>query len=167
MTKATYTIRKKQQKKKKTWQHKHTTKKNFTTIAERLWTVSWSSDSHPKGVVKPVNGIPTFPLATKTYQKDAHLKFVNNNPYRERGPTVNPSGEVIKGHNMLFKEIIIIFFWPAPKAKSLPFILNGPSLMENWCQVTYFLSSLGHYLFSTYSKSEYLFLKSCILDGIW
>ena len=41
--------------------------KNFgyTTITDQLRTVSWGKDSHPTGVVKPVNGIPTFPLTTK------------------------------------------------------------------------------------------------------
>ena len=41
--------------------------KNFyyTTIADRLRTVSWGNDSHPTGVVQPVYGIPTFPLTTK------------------------------------------------------------------------------------------------------
>ena len=41
--------------------------KNFdcTTIADRLRTVSWGNDSHPAGVVKPVYGIPTFPLTAK------------------------------------------------------------------------------------------------------
>ena len=33
-----------------------------TTIADRLRTVGWSNDSYPTGVVKPVYGIPTFPL---------------------------------------------------------------------------------------------------------
>ena len=36
----------------------------YTTIADRLRTVSWGNDSHPTGVVKPVNGIPTLPLTT-------------------------------------------------------------------------------------------------------
>ena len=42
--------------------------KNFdcTTIADRLRTVSWGNDSHPTGVVKPVYGIPIFPLTEKT-----------------------------------------------------------------------------------------------------
>ena len=35
---------------------------DYTTIADRLRTVSWGNDSHPTGVVKPVYGIPTFPL---------------------------------------------------------------------------------------------------------
>ena len=41
---------------------------DYTTIAHRLRKVSWSKDSHPTGVVKPVYGIPiaTFPLTTKT-----------------------------------------------------------------------------------------------------
>ena len=34
---------------------------DYTTIADRLWTVNWGNDSHPTGVVKPVYGIPTFP----------------------------------------------------------------------------------------------------------
>ena len=37
----------------------------YTTIAESLRTVSWGSDSHPTGVVKPVYWIPTFPLTAK------------------------------------------------------------------------------------------------------
>ena len=43
------------------------TNKNFdyTTIADRLRTVSWGNNSNPTGVVKPVYGIPTFPLTTK------------------------------------------------------------------------------------------------------
>ena len=44
-----------------TWQHKNATKTfDFTTIADRLWTVSWSNYSHPTGVVKPVYGTQTF-----------------------------------------------------------------------------------------------------------
>ena len=35
---------------------------NYTTIADRLRTVSWVNDSHPTGVVKPVNERSTFPL---------------------------------------------------------------------------------------------------------
>ena len=51
---------------KATRQHKHATKNfDYTTIADRLRTVSWSNNSHPTGVVKPVNGIPTFPLTAK------------------------------------------------------------------------------------------------------
>ena len=34
----------------------------YSTIADRLRTVSWGNDSHPTGVVKPVNGIQTLPL---------------------------------------------------------------------------------------------------------
>ena len=36
-----------------------------TTIADRLRTVSWSNNSHPTGVVKPVNERSTFPRTTK------------------------------------------------------------------------------------------------------
>ena len=51
---------------KATWQHPNDTKHfDYTTIEDRLRTVSWSNDSHPTGVVKPVYGIPTFPLTAK------------------------------------------------------------------------------------------------------
>ena len=47
-------------------QHTNATKNfDYTTIADRLKTVSWSNDSHPTGVVKPVYRIPTVPLTTK------------------------------------------------------------------------------------------------------
>ena len=40
---------------KATWQRKNATKNfDYTTIANRLRTVSWSNSSHPTGVVKPV-----------------------------------------------------------------------------------------------------------------
>ena len=38
---------------------------DYTTIADRLGTVSWSNSSHPTGVDKPVYERSTFPL-TKT-----------------------------------------------------------------------------------------------------
>ena len=38
---------------------------DYITIVDRLRTGSWGNDSHPTGVVKPVNGIPTFPLSVK------------------------------------------------------------------------------------------------------
>ena len=38
---------------------------DYTTIADRLRTVSWSNNSHPTGVVKSVYGYPTFPLTAK------------------------------------------------------------------------------------------------------
>ena len=38
---------------------------DFTTIVDRLRTASWSNDSQPTGVVKPVYGNPTFPFTTK------------------------------------------------------------------------------------------------------
>ena len=48
---------------KATWQHKNATKNfDYTTIADRLRTVSWSNSSHPTGVVKPVYERSTFPL---------------------------------------------------------------------------------------------------------
>ena len=54
-------------------QHKNATK-NFdnTTIANQLRTVSWNDNSHPTGVVKPVEGYPTFPLTAKAMQSKGH-----------------------------------------------------------------------------------------------
>ena len=37
---------------------------DYTTIADRLKTASWSNNSHPNGVVKPVYERSTFPLTT-------------------------------------------------------------------------------------------------------
>ena len=48
-----------------------------TSITQRLRTelgLSWCNDSQLTDVVKPVNGIPTFPLTAKLCnQKDTHL----------------------------------------------------------------------------------------------
>ena len=42
---------------------KHATKNlDYTTIADRLRTVSWSNSSHPTGVVKPVYELSIVPL---------------------------------------------------------------------------------------------------------
>ena len=38
---------------------------DYTTITDRLRTVSWSNNSHPTGGVKPVNEHSTFPLTAK------------------------------------------------------------------------------------------------------
>ena len=53
-------------KNKKTARKYKTLPKNFdyTTIADRLKTVSWGNNSHSTGVVEPVYGIQTFPLTT-------------------------------------------------------------------------------------------------------
>ena len=52
------------EKSKKELDNTKTPPKNFdyTTIADPLRTVSWGNDSHPTGVVKQMNGIPTLPL---------------------------------------------------------------------------------------------------------
>ena len=49
-----------------TWQHKKNRLQHFdyTIIADQHRTVSWGNDSHPTGVFKSVNGIPTLPLTT-------------------------------------------------------------------------------------------------------
>ena len=38
---------------------------DYTTIADWLRTVSWSNNSHPTGVVKPVYERPILPLTAK------------------------------------------------------------------------------------------------------
>ena len=38
---------------------------DYTTISDRLRTVSSGNSSHQTGVVKPVYGIQTFPLTAK------------------------------------------------------------------------------------------------------
>ena len=54
---------------KVTWQHKHATKNfDYTTVADRLRTVSWSNSSYPTGVVKPVYERSTFPLTATAVQ---------------------------------------------------------------------------------------------------
>ena len=60
-------------------------------IADRLKTVSWGNDSHKTGVVKPVYGIPTFPVTAKAVKSKGHAfkKIVNNPPYKGRGLTAN------------------------------------------------------------------------------
>ena len=58
---------------KATWQHKNATKNfDYTTIADRLRTVSWSNNSHPTGVVKPVYERSTFPLTATAVQSNGH-----------------------------------------------------------------------------------------------
>ena len=48
------------------WTIQNATKNfDYTTIADRLRTVSRSNSSHPTGVVKPVYGYQTFPLTAK------------------------------------------------------------------------------------------------------
>ena len=59
--KSPYTHRKSQKAK---WQQKHHKTFDYTTIAERLRTVNSANDNHQTGVVKPMYGIPTFPLTT-------------------------------------------------------------------------------------------------------
>ena len=51
-------VHKPTEKSKKQLDQKKNATKNFdyTIIADRVMTVSWSSDSHPTGIVKPVYG---------------------------------------------------------------------------------------------------------------
>ena len=56
---------------------------DYTMITKRLRTVSWSRDNHPTCVVnKPLFGIPTFPLAAKSNQKETHLEAKQKFIYR-------------------------------------------------------------------------------------
>ena len=58
---------------KTTRQHKNATKNfDYTTIADRLRSVSWSNGSHPTGVAKPVYERSTFPLAATAVQSKGH-----------------------------------------------------------------------------------------------
>ena len=67
-----FTLRKIQ---KATWQHKNATKNfDYTTIADRLSTVSLSNSSHPTGVVKPVYERSTFPLTATARNKEATIQ---------------------------------------------------------------------------------------------
>ena len=45
---------------------------DYTTIVDRLRTISWSNNSHPSGVVKPFYRYPTFPLTAKAVQSKGH-----------------------------------------------------------------------------------------------
>ena len=56
-------------------QHKNATKNfNNTTIVD-----SWSNNSHPTGVVKPVYGYTTFPLIAKAVLLKGY-RFKNSKP---------------------------------------------------------------------------------------
>ena len=69
-----------------TKKHKKANKKfEYTTIADRHRTVSWSSCSQRPGVVKPVYGIQTFPLTTNAVKSKGHA--CKNPPYRDQGTT--------------------------------------------------------------------------------
>ena len=47
----------------------------YRTIADRLRTVSWSNDSWLTGVVKPVYGIPSFPLTPKLCNQKEYSEY--------------------------------------------------------------------------------------------
>ena len=80
--KSPYTHRKIQ---KATRQHKNATKNfNYTTIADRLRTVSGSNNIHPNGEVKPVCERSTFSLTalnSRVIERTHIWKIVNNPPY--------------------------------------------------------------------------------------
>ena len=58
------------------WRHKNATKNfDYTTIADRLRMIRWSDDGNQTGLIKPVYGIPTFPLnATAQWSKGHTLQ---------------------------------------------------------------------------------------------
>ena len=61
------------EKSKKQRDNKNATKKfDYTTIADRLGTVSWSNSSYPTGVVKPVYERSTFPLTATVVLSKGH-----------------------------------------------------------------------------------------------
>ena len=64
-------------KKKVTTQKRH---KNFdyTTIVDRLGTVSWRNDSHPTGVVKLLYRIPIFPITANAVYSKVHFQETKN-----------------------------------------------------------------------------------------
>ena len=47
---------------------------DYTTIADRLRTVSWSNVGHPTGVVNRCTGQPSHSPQQPCNQKDTHLK---------------------------------------------------------------------------------------------
>ena len=57
------------------WQHKQRHKKDYTAVADRLRTVSWSNYGHPTGVVNLVYG-PNLPTPRNSHvKKDTRLKI--------------------------------------------------------------------------------------------
>ena len=74
-----------------------TKKFDYTAVADRLRTVSWSDYGHPTGVVNLVYG-PNLPTPRNSgVIKRTHVKkIINKPPYIDNTPTATPSGEVIK-----------------------------------------------------------------------
>ena len=83
---------------KASWHHKkHHQIFDYTTIADRVMTVSWGNDSHQTGVVISVNGIFTLPLTTAGMQptirtcsyfimlSDISIWIVSKENYIEKG----------------------------------------------------------------------------------
>ena len=82
----------------KTLKSKATTQKrhlniDYTTIAKRLRAVSWGDDSNPIGVVKPVCGIPSFPLTTKAVKSKWHTFNTQNTNTQILNNTLIPFSE--------------------------------------------------------------------------
>ena len=70
---------------------------DYTALADRLRTVSWSNYGHPTGVVNLVYG-PNLPAPRNSRViKRRHVsKCVNKSPNMDNKQTASPSGEVIK-----------------------------------------------------------------------
>ena len=80
------------------WQHKQRHKMfDYTAVADRLRTASWSNYGHPTGVVNLVYGpnLPT-PRNSRVIKRTHVQKLVNKPPYIDNKPTATPSEEVIK-----------------------------------------------------------------------
>ena len=74
-----------------------TKKFDYTAVADRLRTVSWSTYGHQTGVVNLDYGPnrPT-PRNSGVIKRTHILKIVNKPPFIDNKPTATPSGEVIK-----------------------------------------------------------------------
>ena len=70
---------------------------DYTAVADRLRTVSWSNYGHSTSVVNLVYGpnLPT-PHNSRVIKRTHVEKLVNKPPYIDNKPTATPSGEVIK-----------------------------------------------------------------------
>ena len=74
-----------------------TKKFDYTAVADRLRTVSWSNYGHPTGVVNlGLRAKPSHFPQQPCNQKETRLNFVNKPPYIHNKPIATPSGEVIK-----------------------------------------------------------------------
>ena len=76
-----------------TCQYKNVTKNcDYTTIADRLTTVSWSNNSYPTGVIKPDPNLSTNHTSCVIKRTDIwKFEKIINPPHKDREPTANQS----------------------------------------------------------------------------